>query len=120
MSLLGNIIWLLLGGLICAIGWCLAGVLCCITIIGIPIGLQCFKFSKLVLSPFGKEIVYGNMSGGSMVLNVFWMIFCGWELAVMSAVAGIICCITIIGIPFGLQHFKFALLALLPFGAEVR
>ena len=71
MSLLGNIIWLLLGGLICAIGWCLAGVLCCITIIGIPIGLQCFKFSKLVLSPFGKEIVYGNMSGGSMVLNVF-------------------------------------------------
>lgn len=120
MSLLGNIIWLLLGGLICAIGWCLAGVLCCITIIGIPIGLQCFKFSKLVLSPFGKEIVYGNMSGGSMVLNVFWMIFCGWELAVMSAVAGIICCITIIGIPFGLQHFKFALLPLLPFGAEVR
>ena len=120
MSLLGNILWLILGGLLSAIGWFLAGVICCITIIGIPVGIQCMKLAALVLSPFGKTVDYGSVSSGSVLLNIIWMLFCGWELAVSSFVLGVLCCITIIGIPFGLQHFKFAMLALMPFGTEIR
>lgn len=119
-QVLGNILWVIFGGLFSAIGWLLAGGICCITIIGIPIGMQCFKFAKLVLCPFGKKIDYGNMGSGSVLLNVVWILLCGIELATASAVMGIACCLTIIGIPFGLQHFKLALLALTPFGAEIR
>ena len=108
-QVLGNILWILFGGLLSALCWFLAGCVCCITIIGIPVGLQCFKFAKLALCPFG-----------SVLLNVLWILLCGIELAVASAMMGIICCLTIIGIPFGLQHFKFAALALMPFGAEIR
>lgn len=117
---LGNVLWVIFGGLFSAIGWLLAGGICCITIIGIPIGMQCFKFAKLMLCPFGKKIDYGNMGSGSVLLNVVWILLCGIELAMASAVMGIACCLTIIGIPFGLQHFKLALLALTPFGAEIR
>lgn len=120
MSIIGNIFWLLLGGIFSAVLWTLAGVLCCITIIGIPIGMQCFKFARVVFWPFGTEVDYGSMSSGSAVLNIIWVLFCGWELALNSLVWGALCCITIIGIPFGLQHFKFAMLALLPFGAKLR
>lgn len=120
MSILGNILWLIFGGILAAFAWFLAGVICCITIIGIPIGLQCFKFAKMVLMPFGAKIEYGTMSSGSLILNVIWILLCGIELALHSLLLGVICCITIVGIPFGLQHFKFAMLALLPFGAEIR
>ena len=119
-QVLGNILWILFGGLLSALCWFLAGCVCCITIIGIPVGLQCFKFAKLALCPFGRIIYYGNMSSGSVLLNVLWILLCGIELAVASAMMGIICCLTIIGIPFGLQHFKFAALALMPFGAKIR
>lgn len=119
-QVLGNVLWVIFGGLFSALGWLLAGGICCITIIGIPIGMQCFKFAKLVLCPFGKKIDYGNMGSGSVLLNVVWILLCGIELAMASAVMGIACCLTIIGIPFGLQHFKLALLALTPFGAEIR
>ncbi len=119
-QVLGNVIWLIFGGLFSAIGWFLAGCICCITVIGIPIGMQCFKFAKMALCPFGKTIDYGNMGSGSIVLNVIWVLLCGLELAVSSVVMGAVCCVTIIGIPFGLQHFKFAMLALTPFGAEIR
>lgn len=119
-QVLGNVLWVILGGLISAIGWFLAGCICCITVIGIPVGMQCFKFAKLVLCPFGKKIYYGNMGSGSVLLNVVWVLFCGVELALASVVMGIACCVTIIGIPFGIQHFKFAMLALTPFGAEIR
>lgn len=120
VQVLGNVLWVILGGLLSAIGWLLAGCICCITVIGIPVGLQCFKFAKLVLCPFGKTIYYGNMGSGSVLLNVVWVLFCGIELALASVVMGIACCVTIIGIPFGIQHFKFAMLALTPFGAEIR
>jgi len=120
MSILGNILWMIFGGLISAIGWFLAGIICCITIIGIPIGLQCFKFAQMVLWPFGTQIDYGNLNSGSIILNIIWILLCGVELAISSLVMGVICCITIIGIPFGIQHFKFAGLALLPFGARIR
>ena len=119
-QVLGNIAWLIFGGLFSAIGWFLAGGICCITVIGIPIGMQCFKFAKMVLSPFGKTIDYGSMGSGAVILNVLWVLFCGIELALSSVVMGAMCCVTIIGIPFGLQHFKFAALALTPFGAKVR
>jgi len=120
VSILGNILWLIFGGIFSAIGWFLAGIICCITIIGIPIGLQCFKFAKMVIWPFGTQIDYGNLNSGSIILNVIWILFCGVELAISSLTMGAICCLTIIGIPFGIQHFKFAGLALLPFGAQIR
>lgn len=120
LQVLGNVLWVIFGGLFSAIGWLLAGCLCCITVIAIPIGTQCFKFARMALCPFGKKIYYGNMGSGSILLNVIWVLLCGVELALASVAMGIACCLTIVGIPFGLQHFKFAMLALTPFGAEIR
>ncbi|MBQ3798315.1 MAG: YccF domain-containing protein [Butyrivibrio sp.] len=118
MRFLGNIIWILCGGLISAIGWWIAGILWCITVVGIPVGLQCFKLSSISLDPFGKEIVD---EGGaiSCLLNILWILFSGIELAVGNFIIGCILCITIVGIPFGKQFFKIARVALFPFGAKV-
>lgn len=118
MKTLGNILWFVLVGLILGIHWFLVGALWCITIIGIPVGIQCFKFSGLAFCPFGKDIIYSS-STGSVLLNILWIIFGGVGLAVTSMVIGVALCITIIGIPFGKQCFKFAKLSLMPFGAEV-
>ena len=119
MSIIGNIIWIILGGLIMAIAWLIAGILCCITIIGIPLGLQAFKMAQLVFWPFGKTVDYSKMGTGSVILNILWILIFGWGLAAGSAILGIVYCITLIGIPFGLQWFKFAKLALFPFGAQI-
>ena len=100
------------------ISWVASGVLCCITIIGIPLGMQCFKFAGLAFFPFGKEIVYGG-GAGSLIANIIWMLCCGIPMAIENAWLGLLLCITIIGIPFGLQFFKIAKLALMPFGAEI-
>lgn len=117
MTFLGNLLWFLFGGLIGGLGWTLAGCLWCITIVGIPVGLQCFKFAGLAF-PFGKEIVYG---GGtfSVLVNIIWLLLSGLELAIGYVVLGCLWCITIVGIPFGKQCFKLAKLALMPFGASV-
>lgn len=119
MSLLGNIIWFVFGGFLSGLSWILAGLLWCVTIVGIPVGVQCFKFAGLAFWPFGKEVVYG---GGAMsfIVNIIWIIVCGVPMAVGNAVVGLLYCVTIIGIPFGKQFFKIAKLALMPFGAEVR
>jgi len=119
MKTIGNLLWFLLGGFILALGWALAGLLCCLTIIGIPLGVQCFKFAELALWPFGRDIVYNGMGAVSLLANLIWIIFCGLELAITAAVFGLVFCLSIIGIPFGLQYFKFAKLALMPFGAHV-
>lgn len=119
MGCLGNLLWFLFGGFISGISWCLAGCLWCITIVGIPWGKQCFKFAALSFFPFGKEVEYGG-GLGSLILNIIWLLLSGIPLAVESAVMGCILCVTIVGIPFGLQHFKLAKLALMPFGARVR
>jgi uncharacterized membrane protein YccF (DUF307 family) len=119
MKTIGNIIWLLFGGLVCSIGWGLAGLLCCITIIGIPFGVQCFKIAGFVLWPFKKDIDLGNFGAGGFIANIIWILLLGWELAIGHLITGLIFCITIIGIPFGKQHFKFAKLALMPFGAKI-
>ena len=118
MSVLGNIIWLLCGGFLSALGWLLAGLLWCITIVGIPVGVQCFKLASLSLCPFGKRVIRGG-SAGSFLLNVFWFLFSGLELAICNALLGCLLCVTIIGIHFGKQFFKIAGLSLAPFGAEV-
>ena len=118
MNLIGNILWCLLGGLVSALSWFFAGLLWCITIVGIPVGLQCFKFASLSLFPFGKEVVYGG-GAGSLLLNIIWLLVTGLPLAVAHALWGCVLCITIIGIPFGRQFFKIARLALTPFGSRV-
>ena len=118
MSILGNILWFVFGGAISGLSWCLAGVLWCISIVGIPVGLQGCKIAGLTFFPFGKEVIYGG-GAGSLLLNVFWIILSGLPLALEHLVFGAILCVTIVGIPFGLQQFKLAKLALMPFGAAV-
>lgn len=118
MSYLGNFLWFVFGGAISGLSWCLAGLLWCITIVGIPIGVQCFKFAGLSFFPFGKEVNYGGGSG-SLILNIIWMIVTGVPLAIEHLLWGLLLCVTIVGIPFGLQQFKLAKLALMPFGAEI-
>jgi len=119
LGCLGNIIWFICGGFISGISWLLAGVVWCITIVGIPVGLQCFKFAGLCFFPFGKEVEYGG-GVGSFLLNIIWLLVTGIPLAIESAVFGIFLCITVVGIPFGLQHFKIAKLALMPFGSSIK
>ena len=118
MGCLGNLLWFICGGVISGLSWCLAGCLWCITIIGIPVGLQCFKFASLSLFPFGKEVLYGG-GAPSLLLNIVWLIVTGLPMAVAHAAWGCLLCITIIGIPFGLQYFKIARLALFPFGSRI-
>ena len=118
MGCLGNLLWFIFGGFIMGMSWFIAGIVWCITIVGIPIGLQCFKFASLSFFPFGKEVVYGG-GAGSVLLNILWIIFSGLPLALEAVVIGVIFSITIVGIPFGLQCFKIAKLALMPFGSSV-
>lgn len=118
MSLLGNILWFLLGGAVEGLLWCVSGLLWCITIVGIPIGLQCFKFAVLSFCPFGKEVDYGG-GAFSLIANVIWLLFPGIPMAIGNLVWGCVLCLTIIGIPFGKQFFKLAKLSLMPFGSRV-
>ena len=117
MRALGNIIWIIFGGLFSSIGYFLLGLVWCITIIGIPFGLQAFKFARLVFAPFGKT-VYTNFDEHP-IGNIIWLIFGGFVVAVVHFFIGIVFCITVIGIPFGLQSFKLAKLSVCPFGATV-
>ncbi|RME43224.1 MAG: YccF domain-containing protein [Deltaproteobacteria bacterium] len=119
MTLIGNILWLIFGGLITAAGWFVAGLLVSLTVIGIPFGLQCFKIARLVLLPFGREVKIGNFGAGGFLANLLWVILLGWELCLAHLVSAATLAVTIIGIPFALQHLKLAKLSLLPFGAEI-
>lgn len=119
MSIIGNIIWLVFGGILGAVAWFAAGLLLCVTIIGIPFGVQCLKIAGFVLWPFGREVEIGNFGAFGLILNILWILILGWELAVFHVVVGAVFCLTIIGIPFGLQHFKLAMLGLVPFGARI-
>ena len=117
MKLIGNIIWLLTGGLASALSFLVLGLVWCVTIIGIPFGIQCMKMAGLVLTPFGKTV---NLNFGSHpIANIIWFILGGFAMWLAYIFAGIVLCITVIGIPFGLQVFKFAKLAAFPFGATV-
>ena len=117
MKTIGNILWLLTSGLVMGLEWFFSGALWCCTLIGIPFGLQCFKLGKLAFWPFGARV--NKNFGAHPVANVIWIIFGGLSLAIGFGFAGVLWCITIIGIPFGKQCFKLAGLALTPFGAEI-
>ena len=118
MRLLGNILRFIFGGLTSGLAWVVAGFFWCITIVGIPIGKQCFKFASLAFFPFGKEVTYGG-GAFSLLANILWLIISGLPMAITYTVHGLIFCLTIVGIPFGKQMFKLAKLSLMPFGAEI-
>ena len=117
MKFIGNLLWFFLTGLAASVSWFILGILWCVTVIGIPFGLQCFKFAGLSLFPFGKT-VHENFSSHP-IANFLWLVFGGLELAIGFAITGLLWCVTIIGIPFGKQCFKLAKLSLMPFGATV-
>ncbi len=121
MNTLGNLLWLLFGGLISAIGYIVGGFALCLTIIGIPFGLQCFKLAAFVLWPFGREAVNTPSSGGclSLLLNILWIVCGGIWVALSHIVFGLLLFITIIGIPFARQHFKLVEISLMPFGKRI-
>lgn len=122
MSLLGNIIWLIFGGLLAGLGYIVGGLLLCLTIVGIPFGVQSIKIGWATFAPFGKEIVELPDANSPLRLsfNVIWLILFGWEIALAHAGSALLLAITIIGIPFALQHLKLIPLALLPFGRDLR
>ena len=121
MNFLLNLLWLIFGGILTAIEYLISSVLLMITIIGIPFGLQSLKMATLALWPFGKKVVTTPNSGGclSIIMNILWIFVGGIWICLTHLVFGIVLCITIIGIPFGLQHFKLAGLALTPFGKDI-
>ena len=121
MNTLGNIIWLLFGGLIIAIEYFIISILFFVTIIGIPFGFQTLKMGTLALWPFGKTTKVIESKNGclSTVMNLIWLLTGGIWISLSHVILGIIFTITLIGIPFGKQHFKLASIALTPFGREI-
>ena len=121
MSIVLNILWFIFGGFLVSLAYILGGILLCITIIGIPFGIQCFKLSLLGMAPFGREIRETEPPGGAIavIMNIIWIILPGLELALMHLFLALFFAITIIGIPFASQHLKMTRLAILPFGFRV-
>lgn len=121
MSFIGNIIWLVFGGILIAIEYFIGSILLMITIVGIPFGIQTLKMGALALWPFGRDTrVHSRASGCLYILmNILWLICGGLWIAISHALFGLLLCITIIGIPFGMQHFKLTAVALNPFGRDI-
>ena len=122
MKGIGNLLWLLFGGLLVAVIYSLVGLVLCITIIGIPFGIQLFKLGTYALWPFGHDLVNGPDEPGclSVVMNLIWVLLGWWEIALIHLVCGLLLCITLVGIPWGFQHFKMAVASIFPFGKEIR
>lgn len=122
MGILGNILWIVLGGgIIIFFMYLLGGFLLCLTIVGIPFGWQCIKLSILALVPFGKEVTVKENAGGvlAIIMNVIWILFGGFWIAITHLLLAVLLAITVIGIPFAKQHIKLASLSLTPFGREI-
>ena len=121
MKFIGNLFWLILGGLVISLYYAIVAIFYCITIIGIPFGIQLFKMAGLALWPFGRNVGSGSNDGGclSLLMTIIWIVCGGIEIAILHLIFGLICCVTIVGIPFGMQHFKMSLLALVPFGKVI-
>jgi len=121
MTLLGNIVWLVFGGIIIAIQYFIGSLFLFITIVGIPFGLQTLKMASMALWPFGRDTRVDVRASGCLyiLMNVIWLLFGGISIALSHAFFGALLCITIIGIPFGLQHFKLTAIALSPFGRDI-
>jgi uncharacterized membrane protein YccF (DUF307 family) len=122
MRLIGNVIWLICGGLLTCLGYLWGGFLLCLTIIGIPLGFQAMKIGIAHLAPFGRNVVAtgGSIPVISFLLNLIWIVFAGIWIALAELIFGLLLCITVIGIPFGLQHFKLMRLAFYPFGYDLK
>ncbi len=122
MSTLGNIIWLIFGGFLAGLGYIIGGLLLCLTIVGIPFGVQSIKLGVAAFAPFGKEVVEEEHANSLLrvVFNIIWLLLFGWEIAMAHLVHALILAITIIGLPFAIQHIKLIPLALFPFGRSLR
>lgn len=122
MSLIGNLIWLIFGGFLAGLGYILGGLALCLTIVGIPFGLQSIRLGVATFAPFGKEVVEEENGSGllRMIFNVIWIVLFGWEIAVAHLVGALILAITIVGLPFAKQHFKLIPVALFPFSFALR
>jgi uncharacterized membrane protein YccF (DUF307 family) len=120
MRLLLNIIWFVLAGLWMAIAYAIAALICFVLIITIPFGIASLRIGVFALWPFGKTVVKRADAGiASGIGNIIWFVFCGWWLALLHLISGVILCITIIGIPLGLANFKLIPVSLLPMGREI-
>ncbi|MGN0201997.1 MAG: YccF domain-containing protein [Candidatus Cryptobacteroides sp.] len=118
MNTLGNILWFLLGGFLIALYYAVFGLLMCLTIIGIPFGVQLFKMAGLALCPFGRDVRLMKDSGClTVAFNLLWILTGWWELAVLHIVLALLCAITIIGIPFAKAHWRLLKMSILPFGS---
>ncbi|WP_224995336.1 YccF domain-containing protein [Cesiribacter sp. SM1] len=123
MKTLGNVLWIILGGgIFIFLEYLIGGLILCLTIIGIPFGLQAFKLAGLALTPFGREVVQTRQTGGclSTIMNIVWILVGGIWVALTHAIFALLLAITIIGIPFARQHMKLAVLSFTPFGYEIR
>lgn len=121
MSFLGNIIWLIFGGFLTGLGYILAGLVLCLTVVGIPFGLQAVKLGVATMAPFGKRLVERPNADSTLriLFNIIWLLVVGWEIAVAHLFSAVILAITIIGLPFAKQHVKLIPLALFPFGRDL-
>ena len=120
MRVLLNVIWLVFGGLLLALGYAVVGIVMCILIITIPFGIASFRIALFCLWPFGRTLIRRDDAGaGSVIGNVIWFILAGWWLAIGHLVTGVLMCLTIIGIPLGLANFKLIPVSLTPFGREI-
>ena len=122
MSLLGNVVFFVFGGFVIFLGYVLGGILLCLTIIGIPFGLMCFRLAGSIIAPFGREVRETEPPGGvlTLIMNIIWIILPGLELAIMHLVLALLFAVTIIGFPIAVQHVKLVPMALLPFGHVMR
>ena len=122
MTFLGNLVWLIFGGLLAGLGYIIGGLVMCLTIVGIPFGLQNIKLGIATFAPFGKEIVEVPDANSPLrvLFNVLWLVLFGWAIALAHLASAVLLAITIIGIPFALQHIKLIPLALFPFGRDLR
>lgn len=122
MSLLGNIFWLIFGGFVTGCGYILAGLLLCLTIVGIPFGLMAIRIGIATFAPFGKEIVERRNANSSLriIFNIVWILLFGWGIAVAHLASAGLCAVTIVGIPFAVQHLKLIPLSLMPFGRDLQ
>lgn len=120
MKTLLNVIWLFLSGFWMAVGYTLAGIVCCVLIITIPFGLASFRIANYALWPFGRTIEQRRESGPmSLVGNVIWIVFAGWWLAIGHVVTGLLLCLTVVGIPLGVANFKLIPVSLVPLGSRI-
>lgn len=120
MRTIGNILWFVLAGWWLALVYVIAGVIACILIITIPFGIASFRLASYVLWPFGRRTVFRQDAGvWSIIGNILWIVLLGWELAIAHLVAGLLLCVTIIGIPLGIACWKMIPLAFLPLGQQI-